>query len=63
MYAKKSDEQGPRKRCSFESEEKQLNNEVSSTNDACGICEKPQLKDLAFLVAVLSKGNFKIVNH
>ena len=43
MYAKKTDEQGPRKGRSFDSvnsayEEKQLNNEVSSTNDACVLC-------------------------
>nr|XP_033484099.1 tryptophan 5-hydroxylase 1-like isoform X3 [Epinephelus lanceolatus] len=40
MYAKRSEEQGPRRGRSFDSvnhayEEKQLNKEVSSTNDAC----------------------------
>lgn len=52
MYAKKSDEQGPCRRGSLDSvnsayEEKQLNNEVSSTNDSCVLCffEKPHLKE------------------
>lgn len=52
MYAKKSDEQGPRRGRSFDSvnsahEEKQLNNEVSSTDDACVLCffEKPHVKE------------------
>lgn len=43
MYAKKSDEQGPRRGRSFDSvnsafEEKKLNNEVSSINDAYILC-------------------------
>lgn len=60
MYAKKSDEQGPRRGRSFDSvnsahEEKQLNNEVSSTDDACVLCffEKPHVKK--------ENGQFKLI--